>query len=117
MKETIKRRLLIALSLIPVLSPFGCATCEVRSSRADAPSATYPAVKYDIEMISICYDGGSIFHGGGRVARTCGYTVVPLCWTLDIPLSAITDTVCLPRDLHRITKMQNESNQRGHGTR
>lgn len=40
-----------------------------------------------------------------------GYTVVPLCWIFDTPVSAVSDTVCLPKDWRRLKKEEPEPEQ------
>lgn len=65
-------------------------------------------------MIRICFNGESIFHVEREGSHILGYTIVPLCWLLDIPLSVINDTLCLPGDL--LNKKKTESNDRLQGT-
>lgn len=108
LKTKWKTGVLFALAAI---SPLGCATEQVRGSKASPPTAVYPAVRTDCEMIGICIDGGTVFHSGGPIAKACGYTLAPLCWFLDMPLSAIADTVCMPKDLWRLKKNRAESNR------
>jgi len=104
-----RKRIVIGLLGVLTISSLGCATRQIRSSATPVPTAVYSAVRTDCEMIGVCFDGGTMFHSGGPGAKTIGYTVVPLCWIVDVPLSAITDTVCLPRDLWRINK-ENRTN-------
>ena len=106
MKQKTKKTLAV-LAILGAISPLGCSTQEVRGSNASVPTTIYPAIRNDCEMIVICYDGSSIFNSGGPVAKMGGYTVVPLCWIIDMPLSAITDTVCLPKDLWRLNRGTN----------
>ena len=97
-----KKRIVIGMLGLMMISPLGCATRQVRSSATPVPTAVYPAVRTDCEMIGVCFDGGTMFHSGGPVGKTVGYTIVPLCCIVDMPLSAVTDTLCLPRDWWRI---------------
>ena len=79
----------------------GCATRQVRGGQSPAPGALYPAVRMDCEIVGACFTGNTGFHSGGAVSKALGYTVVPLCWILDMPVSAVSDTVCLPWDWRR----------------
>jgi uncharacterized protein YceK len=99
-----RKHILVGLFGLLMISPMGCATRQVRSAAVPVPTAVYPAIRTDCEMIGVCFDGGTMFHGGGPVGKTMGYTVVPLCWIVDIPLSVVTDTLCLPRDVWRINR-------------
>ena len=77
----------------------GCATRQVRNARAPAPGGVYPAVRKDAEIVGACFAGDTGFHASGVFGKAIGYTVVPICWLLDMPLSAVTDTAWLAADL------------------
>ena len=61
-------------------------------------------------MISIIFTGGSIFHDAGPVLKATAYTLVTVCCLIDIPLSAVTDTVFLPWDLWKLRKERKPKN-------
>lgn len=79
----------------------GCATKQARGTTAPEPEGVYPAVRIDCQVVAACFSGGTGFHERGGLGKILGYTVVPLCWIFDTPVSAVTDTACLPWDWKR----------------
>ena len=69
--------------MLVAISPPGCVTQLVHGAKTPVPTATYPAVRTDCEMTGVCFDGGTVFHSGRPLAKTCGHSVAPLCRILD----------------------------------
>ncbi len=63
----------------------------------------YPATKTDGVMLYACMRGGTVFQNGDTMAQLFGYSIFPLCFIIDLPISIVTDTLCLPYDIHRIS--------------
>jgi len=59
----------------------------------------YPATLYDLTLIP-----GNIFLSGSTWEPVAlGFTVVPLCFLVDLPFSFTTDTFLLPYDIYRLS--------------
>jgi len=72
---------------------------------------SYPAVRTDAECIGACVTGSTILHYGdcdnaGVVRPIIGYTIVPLCFVVDVPISVVTDTILIPLDLMTPTRQE-----------
>ena len=64
----------------------------------------FPATSTDIGMISTSLIGGSIFNESDSLfLKATGYTIVPICFLIDIPISVTTDIFCLPYDIYRVS--------------
>jgi uncharacterized protein YceK len=61
----------------------------------------YPATRTDGAWFWACVSGNSIFQEkSSGVGRFASYTVVPLCFLIDMPVSLVTDTLMLPLDMY-----------------
>lgn len=103
------KKMLTALGLAAtILAGSGCATVQHRVAHVTpAGQDIYPAVRLDVNM---CRYVWSERHSDALMA-----TVVFTGYAIDVPVSCITDTICLPYDLWRCrrTKQQKESEENG----
>lgn len=102
------RRMMGIFAAVAAVGSQGCGTLHVRGARSQEPDCIYPAVRKDCQTIAACFSGGTGFHERGGIAKILGYTVVPLCWIFDTPVSALSDTVCLSKDWRRVKKEKPE---------
>lgn len=95
--------ILVAATTILVNS--GCGTFMGRGQQnvADIEQGIYPATRTDGTIFWLCITGNSVFqtHSSGWVAPIAGYTIVPFCFLIDLPISLVTDTVMLPADIRK----------------
>ena len=82
----------------------GCGTFMAREGGISKDFKIYPATRADSEAIYVSVTGQSIFQHGdcdnaNWFGQTIGYTIVPICFLVDLPISLITDTVMFPFDL------------------
>ncbi len=101
------------LSIISVLAGAlllsGCATAWTRGGAIDAAGAPYLATRIDCSYISGALSDGEVYHG------TMSWWERPmfLLWFgVDLPISLVMDTVCLPVDLYQRLKMPQEGSSR-----
>ncbi|WFB37503.1 YceK/YidQ family lipoprotein [Kiritimatiellota bacterium B12222] len=91
----------LSLGLILILT--GCSTIYERTSLSgSAPKQPYPATRNDFSAIKSSLDPDSRtgdHWNGGRKMRLDERILGFLFFTLDIPISIISDTVFLPIDL------------------
>ena len=83
------------LVLLFGLAMTGCATVAARSSQhgEKQTSGVYPATRMDAGMIATPFDPDAKDEPAGRRWGRCGLGLI------DLPVSLISDTVCLPYDL------------------
>ena len=62
-------------------------------------------------MISVIFTGGSIFHDAGPILKATTYTLIAACCLIDIPISAVTDTIFLPWDFWKLRKERKAKNR------
>lgn len=62
-------------------------------------------------MISVVFSGGSILHDAGPFLKATTYTVITACCLIDMPISAVTDTIFLPWDLWKLRKERKAINR------
>ena len=99
MKMKMIRNGCAALALLAVS---GCGTVMSRPTPTYVAPGLYPATRTDGALFWTCVSGASVFQEkGSGLAPLAGYTVVPLCFLIDIPLSLVADTVLLPMDIYR----------------
>jgi uncharacterized protein YceK len=91
-----------------VLTTSGCGTIMSRPKPFEVEDGLYPAIRTDGLAFWSCVTGDSLFQEkGGCLISAAGYTVIPLLFVVDMPISIVTDTVMLPFDIHRKkTKIQ-----------
>ena len=102
--KTIQRS--FAVSLLLVTS--GCGTIMSRPKPFEVQDGLYPATRTDGCLFWACITGNSVFQekSTGWFILLAGYTVVPLCFLADMPISFVTDTVMLPVDIHQSKERQ-----------
>ena len=86
---------------VAILAGAGCGTIISRPIPTYVGQGIYPATRTDGNLFWACASGNSVFQEkGSGVVPLAGYTVVPLCFLLDMPISLVTDTIMLPIDIH-----------------
>ena len=116
--NTIGKRVLATVMTVPLLAMTGCGTIFGRDFYRDAQPAEdppkvpplYSGTRFDCTMIGMCVTGASILHEGGPF--TC-FVVGPLFFTMDIPVSVVTDTLLLPFDIHERVKSASNTTSDG----
>lgn len=106
MKATARLGFVLLTTLIVALALSGCGTIIGRGKQnwAGIEMGVYPATRTDAFLFWTCLTGNSVFqtHSSGLAAPIAGYTVIPLCSLVDLPISLVTDTAMLPFDVHRM---------------
>jgi uncharacterized protein YceK len=100
----------ILVAATTILMSTGCGTFLGRGQQnvADIKQGVYPATRTDGTIFWLCITGNSVFqtHSSGWVAPLAGYTLVPFCFLIDLPISLVTDTVMLPIDIRKSKERQ-----------
>ena len=97
-----KAQILTVVLLMSAVS--GCGTVLSRPKPAVVQDGLYPATRTDGTLIWAGVTTGNCFFkqkGERWLYDAMGYTVIPLCFAVDIPFSIVTDTVMLPFDIYR----------------
>jgi uncharacterized protein YceK len=97
-----KRAFTMTIALTIPLSFLGCSSVQIRlagnrTAIHDPIAGLYPAVKRDMKMATHARKGHGIWTGNS--SKFCS-----ALYYCDLPLSLVTDTVCLPFDLFREEK-------------
>jgi uncharacterized protein YceK len=99
------KKMMIGLGLMAtILGGSGCSTvqCRITHSRPHLRESIYPAVKNDVNMCGYVWSerGSGVFMA----------TLFCAGYGIDVPISCVTDTICLPYDLwlSRKTRRQTE---------
>lgn len=101
-------------NVISVLSCLACAAlcagCGTVMVRTAAPTARqtmiYPATATDVVMIR---SGGMFWQEGGNARKVFGWAVVVPLYIVDLPFSAVIDTVLLPVDLRTKSRIERQT--------
>ena len=122
--ERIMKRIttaLVAVAMVVTLS--GCATAYMRTDLSGSkPKGLYPATRADVVgAYRYCANKSDPF-GGWRGAGTPSHpnplekVLWVTCSVIDLPISLVTDTVCLPWDLSKKKQKEESSNTSLHGS-